>query len=454
LDTKEGHVSAYFKYSEWPYSCTLDAYQEARNAIQGDERWIGALEDSYRERYQIPRHVLLNLDLFWSTVINIVPGNRITFVPKDARTERSIAIEPSLNLYLQLGVDGYIRRRLKRWGVDLDDQEKNRELARLGSRDWEDPENFVTLDLAAASDTISTRLCAIMLPEQWFTYLMKLRSPSGVLDNETISFEKISSMGNGFTFALESAIFTAVVYGVTRVFRDRFDRDKCAVFGDDIIITSDIAQPVVTLLNLCGFSLNLEKSFLQGPFRESCGADWFKGRPVRPVFLSTPPGSVMELWTDINRLKRMLSLRFMVDDSKVESLLVKWIPEEFQQVTGPVSDESFDSYLHSPFPTGKYANSVWLWKRLVVSPKPQSGRDFLFRKLMHNLRGTPFVRTCYVSFHDTWRGCKLTGSGSRFTVTLPHSVTVGYTNSVADVWRSEYAEIAPIWPRKRTNNAF
>jgi hypothetical protein len=446
LDTKSGAVSSYFKYKDWPYSCTQDALEAARLAIQSDERWIGALEDSYRERYDIPKHAILDQTTFWNTVINIVPGNRIAFVPKDSRTDRPIAIEPALNLYLQLGVDGYIRRRLKRWGVDLDNQEKNRELARRGSLNWEDPESFITLDLAAASDSISTRLCALMLPSEWYSYLMKLRSPQGELGGGSISYEKISSMGNGFTFALESAIFTAVIYGVTRVSRDRFDRDKCAIFGDDIIVTKDVASPVITLLNLCGFSLNLEKSFIEGPFRESCGADWFKGKPVRPVFFTTPPSSVMELWNDINRLKRTFSLRFMEEDAKVVSYMARWIPDDFRQISGPCSDETFDSYLHSSYPTGKYSQSVWKWKCLVVRPKPLSGRSFLFRKLMNDLRGSPFLQACYVSFHDTWRGCKVSGAGSRFTVTKPFSVTVGYSHSVSDIWRSEYLDIAPIWP--------
>jgi len=38
-------------------------------------------------------------------------------------------------------------------------------------------------------------------------------------------------------------------------------------------------------LDLLGFSVNASKSFSEGAFRESCGADWFYGQPVRPVFI-------------------------------------------------------------------------------------------------------------------------------------------------------------------------
>lgn len=133
LDTKNGETSMYHKYGCYPYSCTVGAYRYARFSIETDQRWFGALQDEYRHANGIPKHAILNMDAFWADVLTIVPGNRITFVPKSAKIERTIAIEPTMNLYLQLGVDGYIRRRLRRWGVDLDSQEKNQELARLGS---------------------------------------------------------------------------------------------------------------------------------------------------------------------------------------------------------------------------------------------------------------------------------------------------------------------------------
>lgn len=443
LDTKDRQTSLYFKYSEWPYSCTQLAAPLARKAIKDDERWLGALEDDYRSRYGIPKHAILNQETFWSNVLTIVPGNRIAFVPKNALTDRSIAIEPSLNLYLQLGVDGFIRRRLKRWKIDLDSQTKNRELARRGSRDWEWSENFCTLDLSAASDTVSLSVCEALLPAKWYNLLLKLRSPVGILDDEIISYEKISSMGNGYTFALETAIFAAIVYGVQREFQGHYDGDNCAIYGDDIIVEKSIVHHVVAVLNLCGFKINDEKSFTEGPFRESCGADWFMGTPIRPVFLTSLPTSVMELWTDLNRLKRILSLRFLVEDSQVESLMNTWIPVAMTAITGPFSDEDFDSYRHVRTPSGTYKNSLWVWKRLVIRPKPLRGCNFLFRKLMHSLRGSHCEEPsrCYVSTSSTWKGARLTGAGSRFVVTKPSLVTAGYTTSVADIWRSEYTEI-------------
>lgn len=437
LDTKRGFNSAYHKFANWPYSCTIDAYRYARFLIQSDQRWLGALEDSYRKFWKIPKHTILDQKVFWQQVIQIVDGNRITFVPKDARTERSIAIEPSLNLYLQLGADGFIRKQLKRFGIDIDDQTKNQRLAQAGSlRD--DDKSLVTLDLSAASDSISLRLCKELLPAEWFRYLCDLRSPCGTLGERTFSYEKISSMGNGVTFALETAIFASIVYGVMRTVEGRYDHTRCAIFGDDIIVPKKLAGKVVRSLAFAGFKTNSEKSFLFGPIRESCGTDWFLGKPIRPVLLKTIPTSVMGLFVDFNRLKRILSLRWGVDEceSKTLQLIEKWIPTRFKDLYGPVSNECFDSYRHSDKPKGLYEFCLWKHKRLIVRPRRFKGESFLIRKLMHTLVSEP------VEFWNrkTFRGARLNSSGSRFIVTASNRCTIGFKYSVSDIWRSTYSE--------------
>lgn len=438
LDTQKGLVSSYHKYENWPYSVTRGALGLARDAIQSDERWLGALEDSYRRKNGIEPWRILDQETFWSNVLHVVPGNRICFVPKNARTDRSIAIEPCMNLYLQLGVDGYIRRRLRRWGVDLDSQEKNQKLARDGSINWMTENPFVTLDLAAASDSISLELCYRLLPPQWYTYLIRLRSPVGVCEGEIFEFEKISSMGNGYTFALESAIFAAICFAVQKVIEGSHNKDEIAVYGDDIIVRRSLSLLVIRTLNLYGFSLNHEKSFVSGPFRESCGADWFKGTPCRPVFLTSSPSTVMELWSDQNRLRRILSLRFMGFEFKSTSIIDKWIPRSFDSFVGPYSDEEFDSYKHVPLPTVRYRNGLWKFKRIIVTMKHLKGESFLFRKLMHPLRPTPEPIT-----HSKllWGGCKVQGAGSRFAVTARKGLTVSYTFSPVSYWQDEYNDL-------------
>lgn len=451
LDTRKRQTSMYAKYGNWPYSCTKDALELARLSIQDDERWLGALEDDYRTRMGIAPHLIIDQERFWADVLNVVPGNRIDFVPKNAKTDRSIAIEPAMNLYLQLGVDGFLRRRLKRYGVDLDCQEKNKELARVGSRDWQDENPFVTLDLKAASDTISLEVCRLLLPPQWFAYLMKLRSPVGVCDDETIVYEKISSMGNGYTFALESLLFFAIIYGVYRATHGTFDRNEVAVFGDDLIVRADIQKPVVTMLNRCGFSVNPEKSFIQGPFRESCGADWYRGIPVRPVFLDECPRTVMALWCDLNRIRRVQILRgWGYESSQVQTLMRRWIPDSFRGCQGPYSDEDLDSYEHVPLPLAEAKGGMYSYARLNVTFKRAGAENFLFRKLMHPLRQTDATPSLF--HHVRWGGVKvkrLSGNGSRFAVYRDNAITVRKEYSQTSYWSDEYNEVLPAWKQAR-----
>jgi hypothetical protein len=441
LDTKNGKVCSYDKYANWPYSCTSGAWRYARFFIGSDQRWIGALIHSYRERNNIPQHFPINMDKFWSDVIQIVPGNRICFVPKNALTERTIAIEPALNLMLQLGVDQVIRTRLKRYGIDLDDQTKNQELARLGSLS-DDENSYVTVDLSAASDSIALKLCELLLPKPWYDFLCDLRSPIGELGESEILFSKISSMGNGYTFALESSIFAAIIFAAMRTSGRPVRQRDFAVYGDDLIVRKKYLPTLLDLLSRCGFAINVDKSFTSGPVRESCGTDWIQGKPVRPVFLTDVPSNTPELFNDYNRLKRVLSLRWDIEESKTLDLIFKWIPPLSKDLVGPLSDEDFDSYIHSRTPCSLHVrHHRWVWEywRFVFRPLRFSGREFFFRKLMHNLREAPIP--------EPWVKSVL-GSGNRFNVTRRDATTLSLACSVAEIWRSEYNEYTP--PRRAT----
>lgn len=430
LDTENGYISSYHKYEKWPYQCTSAALGLAREAIEADERWLGALEDAYRTANEIPMWQILNRQQFWVDVFEVVDGNRIEFVPKNAKTDRSIAIEPTMNLYLQLGVDGFIRRRLKRWGVDLDNQTKNQELARLGSLG----KGYATLDLKNASNTISRKLVELLVPKDWYDLLCKLRSPSGVLQGESLKYEMISSMGNGYTFALESAIFAAFIFAVRKQQGLKSDSTKWAVFGDDLIIEESLVEKLKIVLACAGFTINEEKSFFSGPVRESCGTDWIQGRLVRPVFLENYPTSVTDLYSIYNRIKRMLSLRFGIEESKTLSRLVLWIPEFFRNFKGPLSDEEFDAYLHCERPQSRYKECMWTYTRCVWTSIPQKGKNFFFRKLMHTLHPLG------PAIEQKWQKRQ---SGSQFKVHRRNAETLSLKSSRTSIWCDEYRDYTP-----------
>lgn len=212
--------------------------------------------------------------------LEIVDGNKIASVPKSWKTRRSIAIEPCWNGFFQKGFGRLIRRRLQRYGLLLKDaQEHHGRLAKIGSRHGK----LATLDLKAASDTLSWWLVKALLPPEWFQHLDALRSEVGVIEGGvTYSYEKFSSMGNGFTFELETLIFWALAVAAS----GRNQLNRVSVYGDDIIMPSESVAVLRNALEFCGLELNEKKSFWGShPFRESCGKHYFKGEDVTPFYI-------------------------------------------------------------------------------------------------------------------------------------------------------------------------
>lgn len=245
-----------------------------------------------------------------------LPGNYFTCVPKTAATHRGICVEPLGNLWLQLGVGAYIKKRLGRVGIHvspsqedenptsfrvnpwIDGQKLHRELARDGSTF----DSWATIDLSSASDTVSLELVRWLLPAEWFDLLFTLRCPKTFVPGlskkgdsldwdtgEWVELHKFSSMGNGFTFELESLIFWSLTRATLESAEDsgtarRRSERSCAVYGDDIICPQEIAWELTTVLNYCGFEINLSKSFYEGNFYESCGRHFFDGSDVTPIY--------------------------------------------------------------------------------------------------------------------------------------------------------------------------
>jgi hypothetical protein len=217
----------------------------------------------------------------WHTLhrkpFQVVDGNRFTTVPKNAKTDRGICIEPSLNIWYQLGVGAVLRRRLRASGIDLNYQaDVNRAFAEK-AEDW----GLATLDLKQASDSVSEVLVRRVLPREWYHLLALGRSQSTFIGDKWVALEKFSSMGNGYTFELETLLFLCLCRAIVPV------DDWCFVhaYGDDFIVPQRYAGQVIEALEYLGFKVNGEKSFLAGSFFESCGADFFQGVDVRPFYL-------------------------------------------------------------------------------------------------------------------------------------------------------------------------
>ena len=273
------------KICQTPISCTPTAESLILSVIGLDRHWSSAIENHHDKGDAITVHVDCNV---------------IDTVPKNAKTHRVIAKEPRANGFLQKGVGSYIRKQLKHVGVDLDDQTINQ----IGAfRAYFD--GFATLDLKAASDTVCTELIYELLPIDWAMLLDDLRSRKSLLpDGTKILSEKFSSMGNGFTFELESLIFWSLGSALLDLADLGDDREKTLlVYGDDLIINREVAPSFIELLNYAGFTVNTAKSYVDGNFFESCGKHYFMGVDVTPVYQKDV---VVDVLTNIRLSNRLL----------------------------------------------------------------------------------------------------------------------------------------------------
>lgn len=372
----------YTKFFDSPLTCTTERLLTAySNAVVNDQRSLwGAAESNRAARYGEPTLVL---------------GSRFSFVPKDDTTSRLIAIEPSLNMFYQLGLGRLLEERLVSFfGLDITSQPQiNQEAARFGSV----TDDLATLDLSNASDSVGKTMLSWALPRPIRDLLWSLRSPSGAritrsdtgLAEESLELHMVSTMGNGFTFPLETLVFSCVVVAciksvgakpcrpytlsLPRSGEDINSLGYWGVFGDDIICHKRVALRVNRLLDLLGFEVNHDKSFIEGVFRESCGRDFFKGRDVRGVFikrLDTPESryvaiNALNVWSAKTGISLPKTVRRLVAS-------VRWLP------IPPA--ENHDAGIRVPFEMvrpfqRRNSNKAAIYSRRVSSPKRLTIKD-------------------------------------------------------------------------------
>ncbi len=204
-------------------------------------------------------------------------SNRFLTVPKNAKTDRIIAAEPAGNVFIQKAIGKTIRKRLNVHGISLKYQSFNQKAAQRAFFD-----GLATLDLKAASDTVSYETVRLLLPDEWFDFLNSCRCRATRVAGVDVNLSKFSSMGNAFTFELESLIFYAISYACCVEIGQ--PTESVRVYGDDIIIPAAASERVIQVLNHFGFEINIDKSFTSGPYYESCGLHYFEGHDVSPIF--------------------------------------------------------------------------------------------------------------------------------------------------------------------------
>lgn len=292
--------------------------------------------------------------------------SRIIFVPKSYKSLRTISAEPATLQYIQQGVKDVLYKymadnNLLRQHFPLSAQWQNKDLARLGAFTGE----VATIDLSSASDLVGYDLVrAVFKNTPLYKWLVATRSsqtelPSGDILNQL----KFAPMGSALCFPVETLIFGAVC----ALSRERNPHEWChydtfSVFGDDIVCPTKAYGTIVSLLTSLGFSVNQEKSFNTGHFRESCGGEYFGGLDVTPIYCRIAP-----LSQSSKRAKAYNQLCDLANYSQERGFrylrlgAIHLLKSTYKKSVWPLFIESTDRspYLYSPNPTNFHLKSRW-----------------------------------------------------------------------------------------------
>lgn len=311
--------------------------------------------------------------------VTVVNGSRLTTVLKNEDTERTIGIEPSGNMAFQLAGGRYMEGALRCVGLDIQSQQpKNQYLAYLGSKD----SSVCTIDLKSASNMNIIPTMRKLWPREWISFIERFRSPACEVPGfGTHELFMVSSMGNGFTFPYMTLTILALVYANRRVNfhcnRNRVDYSHTAVFGDDIIVPTREYDSLVAVLSDAGYIVNHDKSFHSGPFRESCGADYYDGYNVTPFYVKRL-SAVPDIYVAINQVLRWSArhefalfntLRYLFNllDGRVylvpewysdtSGVRVQSCPQRFRHLRKVVRKKPYTGFFTLPLAAGGYLAS-------------------------------------------------------------------------------------------------
>ncbi|DAD50604.1 RNA-directed RNA polymerase, partial [ssRNA phage Zoerhiza.1_18] len=230
--------------------------------------------------------------------------SRLLAVPKEYSKPRLIASEPTSYQWCQQVIRDYLTSRIScsslRDTVHIRDQSFNQAAALRASIDG----SLSTIDLSSASDRISCWLIERLFrkrPElldayyasrsRWITQDIDKKSPKHHV------LRKFSTQGSAITFPTQSILFSVIAIGTLlhsrgkRVTIQNIRRasSEVLVFGDDIIVPTDVADKVVDALHYFRLKVNPAKTFRVGRFRESCGCDAFAGQDISRVSITSVP---------------------------------------------------------------------------------------------------------------------------------------------------------------------
>lgn len=224
---------------------------------------------------------------------------RFKFVHKQVGKARGICIEQNEVQYLQQAIkralyDWIQKHPLTKGKINFDDQSINAKLALLHSVLL----IFATIDMSEASDRIARMLVSWLFQDtELHDVLMALSTkwidlPFEVNGEKTMRTAKFAPMGSGICFPIMSVVHWALVRSIiVETQCDPLHIENVYVYGDDIILPSEVVEKVYKFLPRFGMKINETKSYYRSSFRESCGVHAYNGCDITPIFIKNLPVS-------------------------------------------------------------------------------------------------------------------------------------------------------------------
>jgi len=296
-------------------------------------------------------------------------------VPKSYKIKRPVRPNSLIGSFRSIGIGRLIvKRMLEKMKINLNFlQKRHRKLAKKASRLL----HLVTADLSGASDSFTSALVNRCVPRSWYVALKLGHTAYYTIgsDDESVFYSpSFMAMGIGFTFPLQTLIFTTILH----VLRDiSTKKGTISVFGDDLIYPRRLHCAVVKILNRCGFELNHDKTFVEEPFRESCGGDYYDSVDVRPA---RPQGTSRVFRGELS----IASFVYKVFNSLIRRWEEVELPSTFAFLRGLLSTSGAPVYVVPPHFPDESGLKDGTWVNKTVGEKLSTNRrtPFCFRRLI------------------------------------------------------------------------
>jgi hypothetical protein len=299
----------------------------------------------------------------------------LALVPKTFKSLRAIMPNTTIGSYMSYGLGEMIRLRLKRKGYNIKTlQQRHRVLAQQASLDG----NLTTADLSSASDSITVALVHRLFPPDWFDILSQSRIGTVMLPNgHQVESKTFCTMGIGYTFPLQTLVFLSLLKAIQSFMVDKAGCQTISVYGDDMIYPSTMHPFVLQVFEKVGFVINVDKTFHDGHFRESCGGDYFRGVDVRPFQPQNGSASVGPKTYEAILYKFVNTLLARWSEYEIGETL-KYLTSEIEVVTGKAKLVPVDYPDDSGIKCSTMPNP-WFFLRKAALSMPKSVGHGLYR---------------------------------------------------------------------------